>query len=173
MNIEFSIASSDDITNIIDLCNLCFDEDTSYDYALKVFKETKESGNDIYIVGKIDQKVVAHAKITIIKTIYEKMNTYAILNHVCVHPDYRRNNIATKMLDEITKICKEKHCVAMELWSMNFRTAAHACYKNYGFTKDDAGFFSKSLKEEANEFNKCDAVFFSKKVIDEESSNGN
>lgn len=145
MKVEFRIASSSDVEGIIKLCNECFEEETSMDYAKKVFEETKDSKDDVYVVGEINGEIIAHAKVTIIRTIYEKMNTYAILNHVCVRPDYRRHKIASKMLDYITEISKERGAVAMELWSMNFRTAAHACYKEYGFHQDEAGFFSKKI----------------------------
>lgn len=145
MNIEFRIANESDLSGIVDLCNECFDETTSLEYATSVYKKTKDDSNQIYLIGLVDEKIVAHTKITIIPTIYEKMNTYAILNHVCVKPDYRRHNIATKMLIECEKICKEHRCVAIELWSMNFREAAHACYKNFGFEIDDAKFFSKKI----------------------------
>lgn len=138
----FKIATREDIEDIISLCNLCFNETTSLEYARNSFIETEQDPNQIYIIGRLDGKIVAHTKITIIPTMYEKMNTYAILNHVCVHPDYRRHNIATQMLDECVRLCKEKNCVKIELWSMNFREAAHACYKNYGFQIDDAKFFS-------------------------------
>lgn len=147
MDIKFSIATMEDVKDIIELTNECFNENTSLDYALTTFKKTQNDKNGIYVIGKIADKVVAHAKVTIIETIYEDMNTYAILNHVCVKPDYRRHNLATLMLDEITKICKEKGCVAIELWSKNFRKAAHACYLNYGFIKDEAGFFCKKLND--------------------------
>lgn len=145
MDVIFKIATSDDVANIIKLCNLCFFEETDLDYAKRIFEETKNDTNQIYLVGIIDGKVVSHAKITVIPTIYEKMNTYAILNHVCVHPDYRRHGIATKMLDKITRICLEHKCKTMELWSNNVRTAAHACYHHYGFHLDEAGFFSKQI----------------------------
>lgn len=115
------------------------------DYAKKIYKKYKNDPNQIYIVGLVDGKIVAHCKITIIQTIYEKMNTYAILNHVGVKDDYRRHGIATKMLDVAFKIAEENHCVKVELWSNNVRTAAHACYYKYGFDLDDAGFFSKEL----------------------------
>lgn len=145
MKVEFRIAEEKDIPGIVELCNECFDEITSLEYATKMFDQTKNDPNQIYIIGIADNKIIAHLKITIISTIYEKMNTYAILNHVCVKPEYRRHNIATKMLNKTTEICKEKNCVCMELWSMNFRQAAHACYKNYGFNVDDAKFFSKKI----------------------------
>lgn len=145
MEVNFRIATLDDVENIIKLCNECFFEETSLDYAYNVFKKTMDDPNQIYIVGEVDNQIIAHSKITIIPTIYEVMNTYSILNHVCVKPEYRRHNIATKMLKEIEKICTDKGCKKMELWSNNVRTAAHACYKKYGFTIDDAGFFSKKI----------------------------
>lgn len=145
MKAKFRKAVYEDLENIIELCNECFEENTSLDYAQNIFLETEKDPNHIYLVGIIDEKIIAHAKITIIPTIYEKMNTYAILNHVCVSPQYRRHNIATQMLEEIEKICQEKNCVCMELWSNNYRVAAHACYKKYGFVPNDATFFSKKV----------------------------
>lgn len=145
MEVRFRRATIDDVGAIIALCNECFEEETSLEYATKVFKETMDDKNQIYLVGIVDDKIVAHTKITIIPTMYEKMNTYAIINHVCVKPEYRRNNIATYMLDEVTKICKEMSCKAIELWSNNFRQPAHACYKKYGFIVNDAKFFSKEI----------------------------
>lgn len=145
MNLEFRLAQYDDLEQIINLCNKIFNENTKLESAQKIYNDTVDDKNQIYIVGLVDRKIVAHMKITIIPTMYEDMGTYAILNHVCVLEEYRRHNIATKMLDYATKVCKENGCKAMELWSKNFRNAAHACYKNYGFTVVDAAFFSKEI----------------------------
>lgn len=76
---------------------------------------------------------------------YEDMNTYAVLNHVCVKPELRREHIGTKMLDECFKIAKENDCKCVELWSKNFRTAAHGLYHSYGFDVMDAKFFTKDV----------------------------
>lgn len=146
MEVKFRKATIDDVSDIVSLCNEVFFEETSMDYALNSFKRTMNNPNDIYLVGEVEGKIIAHAKITIIETMYEKMNIYAILNHVCVKEEYRRHNIATKMLIEIEKICKENNVKTMELWSNNVRVPAHACYKKYGFGLDDAGFFSKPVE---------------------------
>jgi len=145
MTVSFRVANEQDLKGIIDLCNDCFTENTSYEYATKVYNETKNDPNSIYLIGEIDGQIIAHTKISIIRTIYEDMNTYAILNHVCVKPEYRRHQIATKMLDVVTQICLQKGVKTLELWSKNVRVAAHACYKKYGFHLDDAGFFSKKI----------------------------
>ena len=69
MSVIFRRAKAKDVEEIVKLCNECFEEETSLEYAKRMFKKNKK---------------------------YEKMNTYSILNHVCVKPDYRRHNIATK-----------------------------------------------------------------------------
>ena len=145
MEVSFRLMNAKDIPKVIDLCNEVFDEKTSIEYAKKIYKKHKKDPNQIYVVGIVDNKIVSHLKISIIQTIYEKMNTYAILNHVCVKEEYRRHKIATKMLDYAFDICKKNKCVNVELWSNNVRTAAHACYYNYGFKLDNAGFFSKEV----------------------------
>ncbi len=147
MKVEYRRATEEDIEGIIELCNECFDENTPLAYAKKVFEETKQDDDQIYLVGVIDGKIIAHTKITIIPTIFEEMNTYAILNHVCVKEEYRRHNIGTSMLDEVTKICEQKNCKTIKLWSKNFRIPAHTCYKKYGFKADDATFFAKEIEE--------------------------
>jgi len=145
MEVTFREAKIEDIAGIVNLCNECFEENTKTEKALEIFRKTENDPNNIYINGLIDGKVVAHAKMTVIKTIYKPMETYAILNHVCVHPDYRRHHLATHLLDVLFKIAKDYNCVSVELWSKNFRTAAHACYKRYGFDMIDAGFFEKKV----------------------------
>ena len=146
MEIKFRRATFDDIESIIALCNECFEENTSLDYAKEMFKKTEDDQNQIYIVGELDGKIIAHTKITIIPTMYEDMNTFAILNHVCVKPELRRGHIGTKMLDECFKIAKENGCKCVELWSKNFRQAAHGLYHDYGFDVMDAKFFTKNVK---------------------------
>lgn len=145
MNVEFRRATIDDVKGIIELCDECFDETNDLDYALECFRKTENDPNQIYIVGIVDNKFIAHSKITIIPTMYSEMGTYAILNHVCVKKEYRRHKIATLMLDDITALCKDMGCDSIKLWSRNIREAAHACYNKYNFDKIDAGFFEKNI----------------------------
>ncbi len=143
--IVFRPATEADLADIIELTNECFDESTPLSYAEKVWQTSGKDQNQIYLNGYIGGQLVAHAKITIIPTIYEEMNTFAILNHVCVKPSMRRHHLGTKLLDEIFRICREHQVKTVELWSKNFRTAAHAMYKKYGFEVMDAKFFTKEI----------------------------
>lgn len=145
MKLDFKQATAQDIEKIINLCNECFFEQTSVEFAQKVYEETKNDSNQIYILGEVDGVAIAHAKITIVPTMYENMNTYAIINHFCVKEEYRRHGIATKMLEEINKISKEMKCKSIKLWSNNIRVPAHSCYKRNDFKIDEASFFSKDI----------------------------
>ena len=145
MNVEFKVANYNDVEGIIKLCDECFDEHTNLDYARKIFEENKDDKNQIYVIGVLNGEIVAHAKVSVIPTIYEDMNTFAILNHVCVKPDLRREHIGTKLLDECFKISKEHNCKCVELWSKNFRVPAHSLYHSYGFEVMDAKFFTKDI----------------------------
>ena len=145
MDVIFRKATIEDVEGIIELCNECFFENTSLEYAIKSFNETKNDTNQIYLVGFLGENIIAHTKITIVPTMYEEMNIYSIINHFCVKERFRRNNIATKMLQEVIKISLEMNCKTIKLWSNNYRNDAHACYKKNGFVLNDASFFSKEI----------------------------
>lgn len=147
MKVEFKLATDNDIQGIIKLCNDCFEESTSLNYAKKIFKKNKHDKNTVQIVGKLNKEIIAYARLAIIPTMFEDMNTYAIINHFCVKPEYRRKNIATDLLKVIDKICSSKKIKSIKLWSKNFRIPAHSCYKKYGFKIIDASFFEKEVKE--------------------------
>lgn len=141
MEVKFMIADVSKIRGIVDLCNECFDEETNYDEAIQLFNEYKDR-NQIYIIGEYEGKIIAHTRIAVVPTIFKDMNTFAILNHVCVKPEFRKHHIATKMLEVVREVCKNHGCTAMKLWSRNYRIPAHTCYKSFGFVADDSTFFS-------------------------------
>lgn len=147
MEITFRKARLEDVEGLIGLCNECFNEETSVEYAMDLFKKTEADPNNIYLIGILEGEIIAHTKLTIIRTIFENMNTYAILNHVCVKPEYRRHNLATRMLEIVEQICIDQGCKTLKLWSNNVRVPAHKCYKKFGFVLQEAGFFEKQIRK--------------------------
>lgn len=145
MEVIFKSLELVDLESTIKLCNECFEEETPLEYAKEVFLATQNDPNNIYINGIYNGEVIAHTKLTIIKTMYKPMETYAIINHLCVKPEFRRHHLATHLLDVIFKVAKDKGCVEVSLWSKNFRVPAHSCYKRYGFELLEAGFFTKKV----------------------------
>lgn len=147
MEITFRKVRLEDVEGLIDLCNECFNEETKVEYAIDLFKKTEADPNNIYLIGILDGKIIAHTKLTIVHTIFEEMNMYAILNHVCVKPEYRRHNLATRMLEIVEQICIDQGCKTLKLWSNNVRVPAHKCYKKFGFVLQEAGFFEKQIRK--------------------------
>ncbi len=145
MKAEFKLASFEDLDALIKLCDECFDERIDEVKARRMFFKAQHDENQIYLVGYVNDELVAHTKITIIPTIYEEMGTFAILNHVCVKESYRRHDIALDMLNKVEQIARNKGCKTLKLWSANFRIPAHKCYLKFGFEKFDASFFQKEL----------------------------
>lgn len=140
--------TQDDLEEVVALCNECFEENTAAEYARQIWLATEADQNQIYVVGVMQDgeqsgRIVAHTLVNIIPTIYEEMGTYAVLNHVCVKPDARRSGIGTGLLDFCFALARERGCKKVELWSKNFRTAAHGLYHKYGFEVMDAKFFEK------------------------------
>ncbi len=146
MGVHFRLVKLEDISELVSLMNECFDESTSYDFARKAFLETEKDPNQIHLIGLVDEKIAAYAKITIIPCLSSPMETFAILNHVCVKPEFRKHHIGTKLLEECERLAVEHGAHALELWSANFRQPAHALYKKFGFTVFDGPFFQKELK---------------------------
>lgn len=145
INVKFSLADASKIRGIVDLCNEVFEEDTDYEEALRIFNEYKSDRNQIYIIGEFEGRVIAHTRIAIVPTMFKDMGTFAILNHVCVKPEFRKHHIASKMLEVVREVCRNHECTSLKLWSRNFRIPAHSCYKKFGFTQDDAAFFSLDI----------------------------
>lgn len=145
MSVEYRTMTRDDLAAVVALCNECFNENTPMEYAERMWAESEGDPHQVYVVGILDGQVVAHTLINIIPTIYEEMNTYAILNHVCVKPDCRRSGIGTGLLDYCFAVARDHKCKKVELWSKNFRVAAHGLYRKYGFTVMDAAFFEREV----------------------------
>ena len=141
----FRPATAADLEAIVALINKCFGQEDTVEYARAAWEKTEGDPNQIYVNGYLGNVLVAHLKITLIPTIYDDMGTYAILNHVCVHPDYRRHHLGTKLLDATFQICRDHGVKKVELWSNNIREAAHAMYKHYGFKVADAKFFEYEI----------------------------
>ncbi len=70
MAVVFRKVESKDIEEIVNLCNEIFEEKNSLKYAQEMFEKTKDDPNQIYVVGVYNHKIIAHAKATVIPTIF-------------------------------------------------------------------------------------------------------
>ena len=82
-----------------------------------------------YLVAKIDNKVVGF------------IGTWIVLDeshitNIAVHPNYRKQGIASKLLEKFLTYCQSQGCVAYTLEVRSGNKAAKALYEKYNFKQD-------------------------------------
>ena len=125
MSIIISLMNEEDIDAVLDISSLSFS--VSWSKSSYMQELTNPVAN--YLVAKIDNKVVGFVGTWIV------LDESHITN-IAVHPNYRNQNIASKLLEELLNHCKNKGCVAYTLEVRSGNKAALSLYEKYGFKQD-------------------------------------
>ena len=102
--------------------------------AHKIWRE-EISGNDkIKYFGAVDNgKVVSTCYCMIIPNLTSLGRSICFLENVVTDKDYRKQGLATKMMDKAFEFAKQNNCYKIMLESGIKRKEAHQFYANYGF----------------------------------------
>ena len=73
------------------------------------------------------------------------------ITNIAIHPNYRKQGIASKLLEEFLNYCKSQGCIAYTLEVRSGNKAARALYEKYNFKQD-------GIRKGYYEDNKEDAV---------------
>jgi len=98
-----------------------------------------------FLVAILDGKIVGYTSCAMSYNLFDGPCPFMTLWWVCVHPDYRRQKIATKLLDKAEEIAKENNCDMICFLSEDFRLDAHEFYIKNGYNMNSKGFM-KFLK---------------------------
>lgn len=98
----------------------------SMPWSEKAFSDSLNSENTIYVVAEEDGKVKAYCGMYLS---FEEGN----ITNVAVAPEYRRKNIAQRMLDYIMEEAKKKGITDIFLEVRETNTGAIALYEKNGF----------------------------------------
>ena len=130
----------EDIDAILDISSLSFSVCWSKDSYIQ------ELTNPIarYLVAKIDNKVIGFVGTWIV------LDESHITN-IAVHPNYRKQGIASKLLEKFLTYCKSQGCVAYTLEVRSSNKGAKALYEKYNFKQD-------GIRKGYYEDNKEDAI---------------
>ena len=125
MNISFYLMKEEDIDSVLEVSSLSFSIPWSKDSYIQ------ELTNPIarYLVAKIDNKVVGFVGTWIV------LDESHITN-IAVHPNYRKQGIASKLLEEFLDYCKLQGCVAYTLEVRSSNIAAQSLYEKHGFKQN-------------------------------------
>lgn len=112
----------------------------------EVYNTKKEfnTTNNTELVAVIDKDIVGYLTIN---KLYDSVKNikYCYINYVCVKKEYRRYHIATKLLQEVEKICRNENITYIELTSNDKRIEAQYLYQKNGYNKRDTNVFRKVI----------------------------
>lgn len=125
MSVLVRLIEEKDLHDIIEISALSFSlpwSEASY---------MQELSNPIakYLVAVVDNKVVGFAGTWIV------LNESHITN-IAVHPNYRKQQIGSKLLEELLKYCDSLGCTQYELEVRMSNKAAQALYSKFGFKEN-------------------------------------
>ena len=125
MSIQISKLTQDDLEGIYEVESKSF----PIPWPISSFEEELKNMLATYLVAKEEDKVVAYIGMWFV------MDECHIMN-LAVLPEHRRKGIATSLINEMFRLCKEHetHYVMLEVRKEN--TSARNLYKKFGFTEE-------------------------------------
>lgn len=123
--LEVTIASTtiDDIDQIMILEKLCF----TIPWSRKAFiEELTRNRFAVYYSAIIDGMVIGYAGMW-------KIIDEGHITNIAVHPGYRRNHIASALLEKIIESCQNSSLTAITLEVRESNLPARSLYEKYGF----------------------------------------
>lgn len=126
MCMTIDLMKEEDIDEVLEISSLSFSVSWSKESYIQ------ELSNPVakYFIAKLDGKVVGFAGTWIILD-------EAHITNIAVHPNCRKQGIASKLLNELIYYCKsERFCTAFTLEVRSSNKAARVLYEKYNFKQD-------------------------------------
>ena len=105
--------------------------------------------NDDYhlIVAEEDGKLVSSCTCVIVPNLTRNGASYALIENVVTHADYRGRGLARACLDYAKKIAEENECYKMMLITGSSNPKTHEFYRNAGYSCEGKTAYYNLLKE--------------------------
>lgn len=110
------------------------------DRAERVFAEMRTREGLSLLVAVLDERLVGSVTLVMVPNLTRGGLSYALVENVVTHDDYRRRGTGRSLLAEAAKRAEEAGCYKLML--MTGRSEAHvrAFYTDCGFRQDKVGF---------------------------------
>ena len=111
----------------------------------KLINEMNKSENLYLLVVEEDNRVVSTVQLVIIPSLTHNVRSFAVVENVVTHEDYRKKGFASMLLQEAIKIAQNKNCYKIFLETGSNRETTLNFYKENGFEMDTKHSFLKKL----------------------------
>lgn len=108
---------------------------------------SKFSNDNLYnlFVIEIDGRVVSSITLVIIENLTHNMRSYAIIENVVTHADYRNMGYASALIERVTEVARMHNCYKIMLMTGSKKESTLNFYKNNGFDMNEKTAFIKRL----------------------------
>jgi GNAT superfamily N-acetyltransferase len=99
-----------------------------------------------YFVVEDSDMLVASCNVAIIPNLTRGARSFAVIENVVTHPDYRRKGLGKMVMDAAVAYAKSFSCYKVMLNTNVKRTGAHAFYDSIGFVCTEKKAYTLNLK---------------------------
>ena len=111
-----------DAQELAELDKICF----AVPWSKKSFEEEAQNSLATYYLAKDEDKIIGYCGVW-------KVSGEGQITNIAVLPEYRKQRVASKMLEKIIEECKDTYQVILEVRESNI--PAICLYEKYGFKK--------------------------------------
>ncbi|MBO6260358.1 MAG: GNAT family N-acetyltransferase [Lachnospiraceae bacterium] len=104
-----------------------------------------EDRNHHLLVNEIDGKIVSSCVCVIIPNLTRNVRSYAFVENVVTHADYRKKGYAGECLDYARKIAEQENCYKMMLLTGSKKPETLRFYEKAGYNSSDKTAFIQWL----------------------------
>lgn len=97
------------------------------------------------LVGEIDGKLISSVTLIVIPNLTRGAKSYAIIENVVTHTDYRNKGYARMLMQEASRIAEVSGCYKIMLLTGSKKESTLRFYENCGFNSKDKTAFIKWL----------------------------
>lgn len=138
MEISIRSAQFDELPLLLDLYKHLNPDDSLPDaeHLQQVWKQLFDDPKISCWVAGFDGKLIASCMLVIVPNLTRNARSYALIENVVTHTDYRRRGIGKRLLQQVLQFCWDQNCYKVMLLTGSKREEVYQFYEQAGFRRD-------------------------------------
>ena len=88
------------------------------------------------LVGEVDGRAVCSVTVVVIRNLTHGLRPYAVIENVVTHADFRKQGLASRLLEAAVSIARDAGCYKVMLMTGSKQESTLQFYRNNGFRTD-------------------------------------
>ena len=106
------------------------------DVARDVWTRIQQYAGLLILLGEIDGRAVTTCSLVIVPNLTRGGRSYAVIENVVTHPDFRKQGLGTAILAEAVRRAREADCYKVVLTTGSKRESTLSFYEKAGFSRN-------------------------------------